>query len=768
MLQNTLCQSPALSEEHPETPAAMTASMGSLPPELLAHILGFLDFEELLPRLPLTLKVKATQTTKRIGLDAIVARFPLLRELVLESSSSTSGSGGSGSSTMLVHEVAHQFRGHPTLQRITSASDVVMRGVMSGCPSIEELRLPSDAVVRDDGDDDMVQELRAEQALGRSESAGASRPFDPDTLGPRGRRNVGLILRALPALKHLEIDGPSFWRRQVAMQPDGSAALVSSLGGSHALAVAPTPAAAVSQLETLKMTSINSWSLTNFLAWLASPGEPKLPHLRSLYLDIDYLHFPPSGIRAIAHGCPNLRALKLKFGILARETLFDIATHLHGLERLSLSKCDLWFVSANWAHVCVFLASHLGATLRTISMSMCTIQVLEDAHWHARFESLATRPIEPAAALRSLKLLDTGDARPDAAVLHALLTAFPALEVLRMDVTGDCLPAWDPVFADVLRRGMRGLRVLELRSGKPSMHSDPVKRAATLGMDDGTSSPRVADIAMPHLRDLSLWCFATIPHYLIRPNTATIERLSISYPVVVSHADDDGDDAAALLVSGGASRAQTGLARTEYAFPRLAHLEVRGLSNAAHGICLAALDMATHAAPRLASLTIEAFSRVTAPFPMRTLQRLAHASPDLRALRISSFVMPDDALARVAAAWPLLETLELTGTHCIGAIDGSWHARALAPFMASHRRLSRLALGVSRIAVPGFELLSSDAIMAKLSARGNLLPQDFDGEFVHIVQSANAAAFRRYAAVIRSMYPALRECVLRGPFEVKG
>ncbi|KAH6582608.1 hypothetical protein BASA61_005748 [Batrachochytrium salamandrivorans] len=771
--------------------------MDTLPTELLAYILGLLDFEEQFPRLPTVnsrwraalnsirvLRIKATPQVKRAGLNTIVASFPLLQELRIEPTDHVHD-------LALVHQIALQFNGHPSIRSIVSSSDAIIKGILCGCPNLESICLPAEPVVHND-DDDMIYESQ----LDGSESPLAnaietltnqpSRSFDFGALGPRGRRNVGLILRALPRLRCLTIDGPSFWRRQTIIGQDISASYADTFSSS---------------LESLKMTSMNSWTMVSFLCWLecysastannssriGSTSSSTLPlfrerlhvtapllNLKHLYLDIDYLHFPENGIKALAGGCPRLEALKIKFGTLPHDSIFDIATHMTSLKRLSLSKCVFWFVSQNWAQLCTFLASHLKmgtrqgsveennpSGLSVLSFNMCTIQLLEEARWHSVFEQLSQTPSKPFLGLKQLKILDTCETRVDASILHTLVVMFPALDVLRLDVTSDCFPAFDAVYLDSLRRGFKGLSTLELRMGKERIRGDPTKLPTVIQADQS--------IYMPRLKRLSVWCFGIFPHFLLSCNVGTIEELVINYPVVVVSGLGFGVNEGRVSEMGPQSILTVDKPpQVKYTrFPRLQMLEIRGLSNAAHAICLSVLDMIGTDAPVLKSLTLAALCHATSPLPLHYLTHLAKSSPNLTFLNTSGFIFPTGGFTFLRCEWPHLQTLELMGACSIGTLTSEWERDNLEPFMQSHRYLYRLALGISHLSVPGFELLSATELMARLTLRGNLLSTDFDSGFVRMVKTANIAIYHRFGMYLRSKYCWLREVVIRGPSETK-
>ncbi|KAI8927474.1 hypothetical protein BC831DRAFT_510893 [Entophlyctis helioformis] len=815
-------------------------TINSLPLEVLSAILSHLAFEDKFPKLSLVhsrwraclkdsraIKVKATEATKRIGLQNIVDSFPLLEELHLDASYRNASTTKDNSK--LVHEVAQQFNGHPRLRVLESASDLVVRGVMYGCPRLEVLRLPAEPMSYSDDEDSMF-EIGSDSSLIAGQLS--ARPYNPDTLGPRGRRNVGLMLRTVPSLRRLEVDGPSFWRREAVPHIGG---LGMDLGSSAAQALfascvpfRTTPPA--SSLQSLKMTSISSWTLVNLLNWLGNATHgPRMPELRHLHLDIDYLHFPQHGIKDIAAGCPNLESLKIKFGMMPRDALFDIATHMRSLRSLSLSKCDVWFVSQSWSHLTVFLASNLPC-IEKMSFNSASIQTLDDPHWHSLFDSLMATVGGPAsldslAGLRHLKILDTSDSRPDATVLHTVAVAFPKLESLRLDVTADCFPAWDRVYLDNIRKGFRHLQRLELRAGKFS--GDPEKLFHP-SMSSGFVEQMPADqsIHMPALRHLSLWCFPSFPHHLIHPNTATIEHLVLNYPVLTPASHDgattaDPSDGRPLLnrerdqpeairddeQPSDDEDPETLLARfdsptpsnaslpssldsaspklvplptpaswlpaqdtqaPQYDFARLQTLEIRGLSAAAHNICLAALDLVLGSKPhsRLAHISLDALSRLNAPLPAKVLAKLAASTPNLSHFRTSNFILPMDGMAILRDSWPHLQSLEILGSHSVPSITRDFETAELAPLLDSHRSLQKLGLGVSGLSLPGYELMNSDTLRSRLSMRGNVGPDDFSGEFVHMVQTANLAIYRRYETELMRRYEWLRACTIRGPFDM--
>eukprot|EP00842_Homolaphlyctis_polyrhiza_P002359 jgi/Hompol1/3123/HPOL_003126-RA len=765
------------------------ATFSDIPVELLAEIFSWLDFQSQFPRLPLvhrkwraalgdvkassntsvmllafnattianaciarlqSVRIVANEAVERMTLPKILAMFPLMQVLRLEAGSH------SKHNAMLIHRVAAQFEGHPCLRRIISDSDAIMRGTLIGnrCPRLDTLVLSSDMGMCSQ-DEDITFEVQHINA-----TIAASTNQAHEMFGPQGYRNVGSIIRAIPGIRHITIDNPTFWRREPST-------------GSSSTAT---------DLQTLKMTTVSSLALSNFLQWL-SQSPSRLPNLKTLSLEIDYFHMPSNAIKAIATGCPNLEVLKIKYGILPREALFDIATHMVGLKKLHLSKSDLWFVSQNWAHVCAFLAANLAASqpfdsncssqvpvieearvhrgkrLEALSFDTCTIQYLEEPEWHAMFDSIAQHPVGACNGVKDLKILDTGDSRPDASVLHALAVLFPRLTTFRIDITGDCFPAFDPVFLGNVRKGWRHLERLELRVGKIRPLGDPVKRyVGRADLNDlSNATLQNQDIAMPKLRRLSVWSFLEFPHFLIRPNVSHITELHINFVSMITPAQ-----------RGAGAHPQRD---NRYSFPVLRELEIRAISNAAHQLCVESLnivqqhDDGTFKLPRLRRLVLDAMSRNTSPIQWQTLSQLTRSAPDLRYLRTSGFIWPQQGLSRLSDSWPDLESLEIVGLHSIGVASEAWETAELEPFMQGHRKLHRLTLGVSDLDVDGFKLLDSESIMSRLMIRGSIGPSDFDGEFVHAVKSANQLMYTRYAERIRDKYFWIRECSVRGPYE---
>ncbi|KAK6099826.1 hypothetical protein MT418_001207 [Batrachochytrium dendrobatidis] len=778
--------------------------MDRLPLELVTNILSRLDFEEQFPHLPTVnsiwyaalkdiklLVVKASPSLKQADLGKVVALFPLLQELHLKTADYMQD-------TALVHQIAQQFKGHSNLRLIVSSSDMIIKGVLKGCPKLESVILTAEPIMQSHNEDQVYEtQLNQEMNLGsvttnlESTSTSNFRSYDSTPLGPRGRRNIGLLLAALPKLKNLDVDGPSFWRRHCLFGQSSDAVHAPRRIGHH--------------LESLKLTSVNSWTMINFLSWLDSynrnitdnsrvaisdvdkefkvhdasefkinipqPINDQAPlfNLRHLYLDIDYLYLPANAIKVLSQGSPNLQSLKIKFGILPHNLIFDIKTYMSSLKSLTLSKCDVWFVSQNWAHFCIFLASRKISTnvnttsqgLETLSFNMCTIQILEDPRWHEEYQQLMShthhhpdsytrtpQPHIPSFGLKQLKIFDTGHSRVDSSVLHTLIVTFPELTVLRLDVTCDCFPIQDAFFLESLRRGFANLRTLELRAGKPQHLPDTSDSLVDSAIIDQS-------IRMPYLKRLSLWCFTSFPHFLLRPNVDTIEELVINYPAIIPAFQDTHP------VQHGHSNTQGSEKYSQLS--RLKTLEIRGLSNAAHAICLAVLDMIASNAPNLTSLSLIALCRVTASLPLRHLLHLTTSSPNLTTLHTSGFIFPDDGFICLCNVWPNLSSLEIIGAHCAGTLTPEWEKQSLDPFMASHRKLYRLTLGISQLAIPGFELLNASALISQLTSRGNLMMSDFDSDFMHTVQAANMATYKRLGAYMRAKYFWMRECIIHGP-----
>ncbi|KAJ3106349.1 hypothetical protein HDU96_008272 [Phlyctochytrium bullatum] len=345
----------------------MSASRSSrpaleLPEEVLSTILSHTDFSSTFynvvqvnrawSRVAFDIKVvrvRATPTVQKLRIDAILSRFPVLEELILEPSTRSLEYGPN-----LIHEVARSFTGHPTLRRIRCGSDFIVAGALNGCPRLEDLNLsymhtwmkPRDDGTNGDDGTAMSEDNNGEGNETQMEMDGAFSPNMP--LAQDGlsgfRRNLASILKKGRALKKVDIEAATFWHRSARTAENvassvnaGPLSLYKSVDSGFVLG---------SNLEVLRLTNFSGWSLQNFSDWLGAPSSPGLPALREFRLDADYLNLPASMIKNLGQACPSLRSLKIKYANLAPAHLLEMAATLPQLHVLSLGKCEMWFLPA--------------------------------------------------------------------------------------------------------------------------------------------------------------------------------------------------------------------------------------------------------------------------------------------------------------------------------------------------------------------------------------------------------------------------------------
>ncbi|RKO84184.1 hypothetical protein BDK51DRAFT_34746 [Blyttiomyces helicus] len=391
-------------------------------------------------------------------------------------------------------------------------------------------------------------------------------------------------------------------------------------------------------------------------------------HLLTLRLEIDHLHLPTTAFPALGSACPNLQTLKLKYAMLGPNAISHLHTHLPALHSLSLSYCDLWHPRGSWASVVLHLAARMNQ-LRVCHFNQCNLRDLTTAGAMVVDEEAGLGE-GVYHSMRSVKMFDTGDARPTGDDLRAIVGAFPRLESLRADIPSQCLTTRGELAWGNGQLTLPFLHRLELRSAK---HKDI------------SEEPREAPLPLvtPRIADLAIWAPPLFPAALIFANARGLTRLVLNFlPVLL-----DDDEAPAL--------------------PSLKTLEVRGLSVLAHAICLGAVKSLTRATPALTTLVVEALHRDSAPIPKSDIALLVARCPRLRTLRLRNFALPQTALATVLAhptAWPELETLAVVGpAAAVRAASPEWEWAELAPFLDAHRGLRHIALAVGDIVVPGFQ-----------------------------------------------------------------
>ncbi|KAJ3097353.1 hypothetical protein HDU97_004931 [Phlyctochytrium planicorne] len=478
----------------------MDKSMANLPDEILGHIFEYSEFgasfrsiirvSKIWHRVAFDIKrivVRATPIVKKLGLNSILSRFPLLEDLILEPSSRNLEYGPD-----LIHEIAKHFSGHPTLRRISCGSDFIIPGSLSGCSMLENIQLgflhtwgtsAEDLADTEDGMLDEYEDAEGVEAVTEQESAQIRESTSAF------RRNLAAILKRGKRLKVLDIESATFWYR-----PSKATQRRESIDGGW-------DGLAGHGLKVLGLKNFSGWSLQNFTTWLGTSPTVAFPDLEELKLDADYLNLPPAFFRNLGLGCPALKRLHVKYANLAPHHLFDIAEYLNGLSLLSIGKSEFWFYPAAghqeeaglefgqddeilemdgevsqrmvvYSDVVRFLTTHLKS-LASLHFNQNTLHAIsENSTMPLPPRPLSFPDVSKHVALRALKVFDVTDKRMTSDQFMGLVALFPNLCSLRIDVpmledirVGDAIMA--PESWSFLHDHLPQLETLELRCAKP-------------------------------------------------------------------------------------------------------------------------------------------------------------------------------------------------------------------------------------------------------------------------------------------------------------
>ncbi|KAI9330374.1 hypothetical protein DFJ73DRAFT_800098, partial [Zopfochytrium polystomum] len=578
------------------------------------------------------LTIEATPRVKAHNLAKLMVILPALESLHVTDQTAHRRESKASEIHRMTDDVAAQFEGHPNLRRIRSSSDRIIGGAMRGCAKLEVLIVDF-------------------------------------SKGSHGARNLVELFEStatIPTFRYLRVEAPSFlgrsWNQEVANRP------------------------VVYQGNSLRLGSTSAEALNAFVRWMRGPVI-RLPYLKSLMLDADYLHLPDDTVEAISRSCPLLETLKVKYASLTPTHVFETAEAFPLLRELSIGKCDVWFykrslqsengerhhVSNNgsvdlvensetvsYADLVLYLTHHLP-NLTLLHFGQCNLIVLPTTQ---RFPPIREAKHKCSATLRSLKVFDTSPSMPTEEDILEMVEYFPDLTELKMDVPFSLLQPsrrllrlvnQDSTESNTTENGvptllksksLEKLDTLDLRSSK-MVQTDFAKLAAQ-PMDEET-----VDISgfeaplLPSLRSLSLWAPHPASLSLLLSRTYPLEHLTklcLNYLLNID----------ALIPEDPQSV-------TPLPLPHLQHLELRFIDPEQ---TRQLVFLTTSASPNLRHLHIEsAASRLPAhSLNLADWRRLATANPVLERLETSNLPFPAGVLAEWVRnrAFPRLESLWVT------------------------------------------------------------------------------------------------------------
>ncbi|KAI9203855.1 uncharacterized protein BJ171DRAFT_622702 [Polychytrium aggregatum] len=752
-----------------------------LPNEVLVHIFSFLAFREQFPLLARvckrwtcavylthTLVVPATPHVKAQNINVLLARYPLVKRLFLIPSPRTL----SEHDPDLLHQIAAQFKGHPSLMELYCGSDYLVPSALTLCPSLAILRLPHIHRGYDsddfDGDDDYDDhdvnataghndELSGQMndsaidltSITESPAIASDAPFSQLTRHNHwssahneakinGRRNLGMILKYAKSLRSIDIESPIFWRR------DAHPGVIDNNQMLRNTSVRDSP----STLEHLRISSMVNWSLSNFIRWL-SRTTPVLPQLRTFIFDADYTEIPsasfPGFISSLSAGCPCLSSLKIKYATLSKSAVHDITAHLRQLEHLSIGKTDVCFPNpfqlqqasasnqdpdgpVGYGHLIEYLTSSLPQ-LRSLHFNQCQLTSVPLSDFHGSTEPLTSSsargcPDNGSHPLQSLKIFDHGIDRPTSFVVLETLLRFKRLSSIRIDVPSDLLHGQRAEYLRTLISARSQLRQIEFRcSSQRFEHTQPVDTTFDLeGIQVAHEGP-----VRPALEALSIWSSPGFPSMLLNDlSAATLTRLHLNYLPALS----------------------TMMTMKPLSFPCLRELEIKAITLLAHSICLSLLEYLVQDAPKLTSLKLEALHREPTPLDHTVVSSLGARCPGLQDLKLFHFTIDIAVIKQLQTMWSSLHTLEITGLNAVPTITLAWE-REFMTFLFNHRGLRHLRLSAGVILIPGLNLACGGAAAEPRGDVVSPLPSDL-------------SVFRRYSHLVREKAWWLEECVIRG------
>lgn len=457
-------------------------------------------------------------------------------------------------------------------------------------------------------------------------------------------RNVRIILQLFSKIRVLYCEAPEFHMR------DGNNLYLPN------------------QLQILRLCSFTEATITDFIQWL-SEGV-MLPHLQELAIDSDYLHLPENSIRAISIGCPSLKHLKIKYGSLAPNHVFDMVEYLSKLHHLSLGKCDVWFFqkrdieqtaattldnTVSYAELIQFIALHMK-NLRSLHFNQCHLHPLP----LSQTSEISSSSITHAPQIQSLKIFDSSSNRPSNADVSMVMD-LSDLQILRLDAPSDC--KWNKT-----NRGKK-LVNLEIRSNSKEQCENLDHQS-----DEYEGLPQ-------QLQTLSLW--SPSPKLLSTLLLAAPDRSRLLTRLCLNYIPD-------LSVLNGIKIIP---------LPQLKTLEIRGVSHLAGENCVHLLRLTTSDAALLRTLSVEALYRVSSnKMTLHDWVSLPDHCPLLQKISFSHLVVPSGVLASWCKENRLsnLEELKLTGPEAVPLVSNEWNLTELWPFLNSHPLLRKIQLSIGR------------------------------------------------------------------------
>jgi hypothetical protein len=363
--------------------------------------------------------------------------------------------------------------------------------------------------------------------------------------------------------------------------------------------------------------------------------------------------------------------------------------------------------------------------LDTLSIAYCTLNYIDNeiqdlytgvpSHHFNHFK------------LRSLKLFDITESRPDASVLHQIITLFPNLTCLRMDLGADCFPPTDLVFIKNVRENFHQLTRLETRFAKFRGGSPEKARIAP-----------DCDIGMPHLKALEIWSCRSFPNYLFSPNLQNITKLSL---YCVPSPDPN----------------------SSFKLPNLEFLSVQSMGG--HGVaqrtCVEIL--LAMGSLRLKSVNLDAITTHSIEFSFESFQKLITQSPNLERLHFEQFTFVDvKTLNLLKTNFKNLISFQALGDDSFGMFD-IFTESIVNEFIAAHRKLERLHFSVSCIEIKNFEIIQFDQLNDYFNIASSSSCQDSDSDAPTLLQITNAAVYQRYSKSFAERFWWLKDISIKGP-----
>lgn len=354
------------------------------------------------------LNIKPNNKVVMIGLMKIIKRFPLLKSLTIQHCRTE----------RLMHQVCSQFEGLRLIESIEASSDFIVPGAFRS-PNLRKLCLG----------------YQSSTTGVLFEANQSSWDRNREILQPHKRRDIAVILDNFQKLEYLEIDNPLLWSDHFVK-------------GVYSLCI-----------KKIKLTSLSQAALDCLINSFRTSKCALLPTLTEFYLDMDYSVLEENSIRYLSQSCPKLEKLRMKFAVVSDSFFKEICLFLPKLNSFKLTNCQLNYISQSWSHVVKYLAYNM-IDLKSLSLSYCTLNYIDDPN--GIYSSVPPIDIHHTK-MRSLKIFDISESRPDACVLHQLIHIFSNLTSLRMDLSADCFPPTDDSFLQIIRKNFRNLKRLETR-----------------------------------------------------------------------------------------------------------------------------------------------------------------------------------------------------------------------------------------------------------------------------------------------------------------